>query len=165
MRTRTYVTIRKPHAIKKIAGTSQIAQSAHGYDQRRWQEELHSGIMTGMSGFSEWVKQQLELHSHHNVADAAHALKIRPSELGRWLGSKRPPTQDTMRTASRIFDVPIREILIAAEYMTMEEASSDGLPVSALSTQELIAELSRRTKSAVVSEALKANQGTEPPNS
>ncbi|WP_254922977.1 helix-turn-helix domain-containing protein [Rhodococcus sp. OK302] len=104
-----------------------------------------------MSGFSEWVKNQLELRQHGDIQDAARALKIRPSELGRWLASKRPPTQDTMRTASRIFDVPILEILIAAEYLTAEEARLDlrTVPTSTprakgLSTPKLRNELSRR---------------------
>ncbi|WP_243618001.1 helix-turn-helix transcriptional regulator [Rhodococcus sp. ARC_M6] len=107
--------------------------------------------MAVMSGFSEWVKSQLELRPYGDIQDAARALKIRPSELSRWLASKRPPTQDTMRTASRIFDVPILEILIAAEYLTAEEAGVDPRtdPTSTphaqdFSSQKLTNELSRR---------------------
>lgn len=102
-----------------------------------------------MSGFSRWVERQLELRPDQDISDAARALQIRPSELKRWLGSKRPPTQETMRLASRVFNAPIREILIAAEYLTIEEASPDGLPTSELSTQELLAELSRREDSTI----------------
>ncbi|MDI9915068.1 helix-turn-helix transcriptional regulator [Rhodococcus sp. IEGM 1379] len=92
-----------------------------------------------MSGFSEWVKNQLELRPYGDIQDAARALKIRPSELSRWLASKRPPTQDTMRVASRVFDVPILEILIAAEYLTVEEAGLDprSSTTATLSTPEL----------------------------
>ena len=104
-----------------------------------------------MSGFSKWVKSQLELRQYGDIQDAARALKIRPSELSRWLASKRPPTQDTMRTASRIFDAPILEILIASEYLTAEEAElnlrtvpTSPLPAEDLSAQELTNELSRR---------------------
>lgn len=123
-----------------------------------------------MSGFSQWVKRQLELRPHQSVPDAARALKIRPSELHRWLGSKRPPTQATMRTVSRVFDVPIREVLIAADYMTAEESLSPaGLATATISTQELLTELSRRgcDTSACGASAQgnpKADQGTAAPN-
>lgn len=114
---------------------------------RNWITVQHSGNMTGMSGFSEWVKQQLELRHEQDVADAARALGIRPSELGRWLSAKRPPTQDTIRTACRIFDVHVQEVLVAAGYMTPEESGLDGKPVSLseLSTRDLLDELARRT--------------------
>lgn len=105
-----------------------------------------SGKMTDMSGFSEWVTWQLELRPERDIQDAARALKIRPSELGRWISSKRPPTQDTMRTAARVFNVPIREILIAAEYMTVEESglTPDTRTLAEYTTDELNNELGRR---------------------
>ncbi|WP_251011534.1 helix-turn-helix domain-containing protein [Rhodococcus erythropolis] len=106
-----------------------------------------------MSGFSEWVKHQLELRQKIDVADAARALGIRPSELGRWLSAKRPPTQDTIRTACRVFDVHVQEILVAAGYMTPEESGLDDKPISlsALSTKELADELARRSVSNTLS--------------
>ncbi|TYQ07689.1 UNVERIFIED_ORG: hypothetical protein FNL38_10154 [Nocardia globerula] len=66
-----------------------------------------------------------------------------------------------MRLASRVFDAPIREILIAAEYLTVEEASPDGLPTSELSTQELLAELSRREDSTVKILSRTADNGSK----
>lgn len=117
--------------------------------RRRWLTAQHSGTMTGMSGFSEWVKHQLELRQETDVADAARALGIRPSELGRWLSAKRPPTQDTIRTACRVFDVHVQEILVAAGYMTPDESGLDDKPISpsSLSTQDLLDELARRSAS------------------
>lgn len=99
--------------------------------------------------FSEWVKHQLELRQETDVADAARALGIRPSELGRWLSAKRPPTQDTIRTACRVFDVHVQEILVAAGYMTPDESGLDDKPISlsSLSTRDLLDELARRSAS------------------
>ncbi|ANQ72360.1 helix-turn-helix transcriptional regulator [Rhodococcus qingshengii] len=103
--------------------------------------------MTAMSGFSAWVENQLELRSFGDIQEAARALKIRPSELSRWLSAKRPPTQDTMRTACQVFDAPIMEVLVAAGYLTSEEAEPGMTPpsiVATISTQSLVDELTRR---------------------
>ncbi|MDV8007689.1 helix-turn-helix transcriptional regulator [Rhodococcus sp. IEGM 1318] len=100
-----------------------------------------------MSGFSAWVEHQLELRSFSDIQEAARALKIRPSELSRWLSAKRPPTQDTMRTACQVFGAPITEVLVAAGYLTPEEARPGTTPPSVLNsiaTQALVDELARR---------------------
>ncbi|WP_424808307.1 helix-turn-helix domain-containing protein [Rhodococcus sp. 27YEA15] len=99
-----------------------------------------------MTGFSDWVKYQLTLRLYTDVPEAARALKLRPSELSRWISAKRPPTQDTIRAACRVFDAPVLEVLIAAGYLSAEEAGvREDLPaVSSLSTQDLVDELCRR---------------------
>lgn len=60
-----------------------------------------------------------------------------------------PPTQDTIRTACRVFDVHVQEILVAAGYMTPDESGLDDKPISlsSLSTQDLLDELARRSAS------------------
>ena len=149
LRTYVFVTSRMHSWHENVAGLSRNRQCHTNNRNTHWCTDPYSGNMSDMSGFSRWVERQLELRPDQDISDAARALQIRPSELKRWLGSKRPPTQETMRLASRVLNAPIREILIAAEYLTIEEASPDGLPTSELSTQELLAELSRREDATV----------------
>lgn len=100
------------------------------------------------SGFSMWVREQIDVRGYASNEEAARALRVYPSVIRQWTSMVRAPSSpEVLRRVAMLFDVPIHEVLIASGYMTEEES----LPVDAvamslrqLSTDQILDELRRR---------------------
>lgn len=78
--------------------------------------------------------------------DIAAAAGVDVSGISRWLaGSNRPDADRAVRFA-RAFHRPPLEALVAAGYLEPEEVNAEvvSVDVSAMTNEELVAELSRR---------------------
>lgn len=99
------------------------------------------------SGFSMWVRDQLDTRGYLSDEDAARALRVYPSIIRQWTSMVRSPSPEVMRRVAMLFDVPIQEILTAAGYMTEEEnrpMNTKTMSLRQFSTIELLDELRRR---------------------
>ena len=107
--------------------------------------------MTHMSksGFSMWVREQIDAQGYASDEEAARALRVYPSVIRQWTSMVRVPSSpEVLRRVAALFDAPIQEVLIASGYMTEEESlPMDAVTMSLrqLSTDRILDELRRRT--------------------
>lgn len=99
--------------------------------------------------FARWIRERLDTGPYSDDIDAARKLGVPPSTVVRWLGAIRYPTRATTREVATLFDVPIHEVLVAAGYMTPDEAARGGTRsgLDDFNTEELQDELIRRAPS------------------
>lgn len=81
------------------------------------------------------------------IAQISDKSGVAQSNVGRWLrGERGQPKPESVIAFARAFDQPVVEALVAAGYITAEDAASTArTPLSAYSMTELIDELRRRT--------------------
>ncbi|MFI7167403.1 hypothetical protein ACIBM3_33660 [Rhodococcus erythropolis] len=81
------------------------------------------------SGFSMWVREQIDARGYASNEEAARALRVYPSVIRQWTSMVRVPSSpEVLRRVAMLFDAPIQEVLIASGYMTEEES----LPMDAV---------------------------------
>ena len=75
-------------------------------------------------------------------------MGVYPSLMRQWTMIARSPTPQVLRRVAALFDIPVREVLVAAGYMTEEE----NVPLPAtrtllqqISNKQILDELRRRT--------------------
>ncbi|WP_185993463.1 helix-turn-helix transcriptional regulator [Rhodococcus sp. KBS0724] len=67
------------------------------------------------SGFSMWVREQIDVRGYASNEEAARALRVYPSEVRQWTSMVRAPSSpEVLRRVAKLFDVPIHEVLIAS---------------------------------------------------
>lgn len=100
------------------------------------------------SGFSMWVRAQIDALGYASNEEAARALRVYPSEVRQWTSMVRAPSSpEVLRRVAKLFDVPIQEVLIASGYMTEDESlpmDAVAMSLRQLSTDQILDELRRR---------------------
>lgn len=92
--------------------------------------------------FYEWVHAQFPADATN--ADISRATGISESQVGRWRSQR--PTIDTLQKVANKLGVPLLAPLIAAGYVTEDEAGVTSIPAppADLSDDELAEEVRRR---------------------
>jgi transcriptional regulator with XRE-family HTH domain len=93
-----------------------------------------------------WSEYVRDVAGELNQLQIAAKTGLAQTNIGRWLrGEPGAPRADTVIAFARAFDQPAVEALLAAGYLTVEEAQAKArTPLSEFSVHELIAELDRR---------------------
>lgn len=100
-------------------------------------------------GWAAWIDQQLT-HKGWRQSDAARAFNVDDSMVSKWRRGKQDPDPKSLRRIAEALEVPILTVLVAAGYLSAEEAgAAPAAEVSTdnLSTLELVEELRTRISS------------------
>jgi transcriptional regulator with XRE-family HTH domain len=97
----------------------------------------------------QWAQYVRQVAGNLNQLEIAAKTGIAQSNVGRWLrGEPGLPKAESVVALARAFDQPPIEALVAAGYITEEEAGAKArrgrTPLNDYTDRELVAELSRR---------------------
>ena len=99
---------------------------------------------------NEWAQYVRDVAGNLNQIEIAEKTGIAQSNVGRWLrGEPGAPKAESVVALARAFNQPPIEALLAAGYITDEEAGAKARPrkvrtLRDYTDRELVAELSRR---------------------
>ena len=99
------------------------------------------------SSWSDFVQKHMDDRGM-STGDLTEKTGFDRSRLTAWRKGERP-TLDTARVVAKAFDMSPLEVMVAAKLITAEEADLRGISSpdpSALTDQQLLAELTRRLK-------------------
>jgi transcriptional regulator with XRE-family HTH domain len=93
-----------------------------------------------------WSEYVRDVAGGLNQLQIAAKTGLAQTNIGRWLrGEPGAPRADTVIAFARAFDQPAVEALLAAGYLTSEEAEAKArTPLAEFTMHELIEELNRR---------------------
>ncbi|KDE14918.1 helix-turn-helix domain-containing protein [Rhodococcus aetherivorans] len=98
-----------------------------------------------MTRFSEWFDTLYRERGYETDAAAARAIGVQQSLIRRWREGSAPSV-DNLRKISYALAVPMQQVMIAAEYLTPDEAAvvTVPAPLESVPSAQLIGELVRR---------------------
>lgn len=102
-------------------------------------------MLARMTRFSEWFDTLARDRGFETDASVARTLGIQQSVIKRWREGSAPSV-DNLRKVSHRLSVPMQQAMIAAGYLTEDEAAVVTIPAdpSTLTNDQLMAELARR---------------------
>lgn len=105
-------------------------------------------MLARMTIFSEWFDALYRERGYETDAAVARALGVQQSVIKRWREGSAPSV-DNLRKISHALAVPMQQAMIAAEYLTPDEATVVTVPadLETVPNAALIGELTRRLAS------------------
>lgn len=102
--------------------------------------------------FGEYLLSAMRAAGFPSNASLARASGITESSISKWRNDLETPKHPMLRQLAPILGVPMRELVVAAGYMTWEEAGLDAAPkppepvdVDALLAKSELSEADRKT--------------------
>ncbi|GAB3472222.1 helix-turn-helix domain-containing protein [Actinophytocola sediminis] len=113
--------------------------------------------------FARWLEDQLAA-LEENVTDFARRSDIHRSVVARWKSGSHRPDVDNARRLAEATGRPLLEVLVVAEIMTEDEAKlqTAGVDPGALTSEQLLGELSRRLGDTPRRRSVSAGPGRTP---
>ncbi|OOL30445.1 hypothetical protein GQ85_19870 [Rhodococcus rhodochrous] len=102
-------------------------------------------MLARMTRFSEWFDALYRERGYDTDAAVARALGVQQSVIKRWREGSAPSI-DNLRKISTTLAVPMQQAMIAAGYLTPDEASVVTVPadLESVTDAQLLGELARR---------------------
>lgn len=107
---------------------------------------LASKVLAVAEDWASWVNQQLT-RKGWRAADAARAFGVDDSMVSKWRRGLAGPDPKSLRRIAESLDLPILTVLVAAGYLTAEEAGQippAEVDPSEVPTMELLEEIKNR---------------------
>lgn len=102
-------------------------------------------MLARMTRFSEWFDTLARERGYENDASVARAVGVQQSVVKRWRQGSAPSV-DNLRKISHALAVPMQQAMLAADYLTPDEATvvTVPAPLETVPNAQLVAELTRR---------------------
>ncbi|WP_280762083.1 XRE family transcriptional regulator [Prescottella agglutinans] len=102
-----------------------------------------------MTDFSDWLARKAHDRGIDTEAELSRAVKTSQSIVGRWRIQGSIPEISTLRRISDGLNIPIQEVLVAAQYVYPEEVGVievNNTTLRDFTYRELLDELERRLR-------------------